>query len=90
MKAAKREKPKPYKHDVTVCLNRIRKNAKKDDPEITFVDFECSSIQRFTARPEKFKTGQPIKIYRKTKTGNEKATKSFVPHKFCPFCGKEF
>jgi hypothetical protein len=84
------QKPTPYKHDVSDCITKIIKNAKKHDKTIEYIDFELSSLQRFGAKPMRYKTGQSIKIYRKTKTGKEKATKTFVSHNFCPFCGKEF
>lgn len=84
------QKPKPYKHDVSTCITKIIKNIKNRDKTIEDIDFELSTLQRFGAKPMRYKTGQAIKIYRKTKTGNEKVRKSFISHKFCPFCGKEF
>jgi hypothetical protein len=79
-----------YNHDVSKCITKIVKQAKKNDPTIEGIDFELSTIQMFGIKPIRFKTGQPIKIYRKTKSGNEKATKTFVAHSFCPFCGAKF
>lgn len=83
-------KPKPYKHDVTGCLNKIIKTVKKHDASVETIEFELSSIQRFGAKPQRFKTGQPITIYRKTKSGNAKKKKTYVAHIFCPFCGQKF
>ena len=79
-----------YKHDVSKCITNIIKKARKLDPTIEWIDFELSTIQMFGETPVKYKTGQPIKICRKTKTGNEKTQKTFVAHSFCPFCGKQF
>jgi hypothetical protein len=79
-----------YSHNVSKCITKIVKDARKNDSTIEWIDFELSTIQMFGVKPTKFKTGQPIKIYRKTKSGNEKATKIFVTHSFCPFCGAKF
>jgi hypothetical protein len=88
--AGKKTTPTPYKHDVSVCINKMTKAAKQNDQSIQNIEVELSTLQRFRAKPQRYKTGQSIKIYRKTKSGNEKSTKSFIAHNFCPFCGKEF
>lgn len=86
----KRTAPKPYKHDVSVCLQKIRKSAKEADPSITAIEFELSSIQRFGSKPQRYATGQAIVIYRTNKNGREVRKKSFFRHDFCPYCGKRF
>ena len=79
-----------YKHNVQTCIQKITRLAKKSDPSIASVEFDLSLITTFRSSMTKYKTGQGIKIYRKTKTGNTKTQKSFIAHTYCPFCGKKF
>lgn len=84
-----RHAPPPYKHDVHACLNKITALAKKNSPDKR-LEFELCNIERFGARPVRYRSGQPVRLVTKTKTGRERVRKTYIAHNFCPFCGKKF
>lgn len=81
--------------DTHDCIAKKREELKKANPDITYIRFDLSTIADTSTKSERREmTGQRIEYgYKhKKKNGEEiiKTEKSFVTHKYCPFCGKEF
>ncbi len=76
------------------CITKVREQLKNDAPEINWIRFDLSTIQNASIKNPINKTGQRIEYgyTHKKKDGStvEKVGKSFVSHKYCPFCGEEY
>lgn len=71
------------------CIEEIRQNL-QDVVGLKDVSFEGTAfiesgntMKFYTVQPFSHKTGE-------TKSGKEKREKSFIKHKYCPFCGQEY
>ncbi len=83
------------KHDVSKCLDKIRKEIIKADPAVKMVWFDLSTIVDLNERPKKiYKTGQRVTVVsdkiKKDGAKKEVHQKTFVTHDYCPFCGTKF
>lgn len=76
------------------CIAELRKQMMQADERLKWVRFDLSTIVDADARNPEYKTGQRIEYgYVHTKKDGskvEKQEKSFITHKYCPFCGKKY
>lgn len=66
------------------CIDKIRKQIMKADPNIRYVRFDLANI---TDGSKTDMTGQRIEVGYENK---KKVDKSFIEHDFCPFCGGKY
>lgn len=77
------------------CLETIRKNIIQNE-KANYVRIDCSTILVRLENGKEIEnaTGQRIEIgynhIKRDGSTQKKERKSFITHKFCPFCGKKY
>lgn len=75
------------------CVDKLRKKMMAESKSVKWIRFDLSDITTGDGKKSGM-TGQRIEYgythKKKDGTEVEKQEKSFVTHKFCPFCGKKY